>query len=139
MSLDDVIAQLLKQQDVILHLQAEMAAKDRTTRTLEQEVQALQQRPYTERCESGELGTPDNAFIYGSGTRYRELTATFSRAFTTTPVVTVGFTELDNELDRNLRVSASVTSVYATHVIVQIGTWGNTRLDSARIRWMACA
>ncbi|CAH1251655.1 Hypp9112 [Branchiostoma lanceolatum] len=134
LSLNDVIQQLLQQQAVIDQLQTAMVAKDRKTK---KEIQALQQRTYTERCESGVLGIPSNGLSSGSGTRYRDLTATFSRRFQTTPVVTVGLKKLHSS--SFTRVDTSVRSVYPSHMIVRIGTWSNTWVYSASVYWMACA
>eukprot|EP00058_Branchiostoma_floridae_P027365 XP_002612856.1 hypothetical protein BRAFLDRAFT_67194 [Branchiostoma floridae] len=116
----------------IQQLQAKMVAKD-------QRIQDLEQRDYIARCESGVLKTPQNVFTSESRDRHLDLTATFSRDFRTTPVVTVGFSLLDSLPDRNLRVNANVKSVYATHMIVQIGTWSDSKIYSVMVHWMACA
>eukprot|EP00058_Branchiostoma_floridae_P027335 XP_002612826.1 hypothetical protein BRAFLDRAFT_67226 [Branchiostoma floridae] len=140
LSLEDVIQQLLQQKAVIQQLQAEMAAKDQKTKAVEQafrqEIKALQQRSIY-RCEWGTLTIPGYSLSDGSGTRYQDLTATFSRSFSTTPVVTIGLTRIDQ--NRDLRVDASVIYRYATHMGVRIKTWSDTRLNSARVDWMACA
>ncbi|CAH1253305.1 Hypp1137 [Branchiostoma lanceolatum] len=68
-------------------VQADMVAKEQTIQALQKGIQALKQRPYIERCESGMLKTPEAAFVTGSGGRSLALTARFNRAFRTTPVV----------------------------------------------------
>ncbi|CAH1244950.1 Hypp7404 [Branchiostoma lanceolatum] len=88
-----------QQQDDIRQLQAERAATD-------QRIQALEQRNYIDRCESGVLSTPSNVLDSGTGTRYRDMTATFSKPFRTTPVVTIGFRVLDISHSKNTRVTS---------------------------------
>eukprot|EP00058_Branchiostoma_floridae_P027358 XP_002612849.1 hypothetical protein BRAFLDRAFT_67201 [Branchiostoma floridae] len=121
----------------IQQLQTEMAAKDNRTH-----VEDMEQRDYVERCESGNLETPKkkkaSLFPPGYGNRYHDLTATFSRAFRKTPVVTVGLTNVDH-YPGHIRVSARVTSVTKTALTVQIGTWHNSEMYQAKVRWMACA
>eukprot|EP00058_Branchiostoma_floridae_P027332 XP_002612823.1 hypothetical protein BRAFLDRAFT_67229 [Branchiostoma floridae] len=158
LSLDDVIEQLFKQQAVIHHLQtkmmakdqeiekkvqqlqSEIEAKDQTVKALEQdcrqEIKSLQQGLIF-RCESGKLSIPQNGLA--GGVSFFNLTATFSMPFRTTPVVTVGFQELDSSRDRNLRVYARVRSVYATNMTVGIGKWDDTLVYNAGVYWMACA
>ncbi|KAI8504713.1 hypothetical protein Bbelb_178310 [Branchiostoma belcheri] len=109
-----------------------MTAKD-------QKVQALEQRPYIERCESGRLEIPWTSLRDGYGNRYRDLTATFTTPFRKTPVVTFGFVKLDDERGKNLRVTAEVTSKSMTRLTVRILTWDDSRLHGAAVHWMACA
>ncbi|KAI8514076.1 hypothetical protein Bbelb_084000 [Branchiostoma belcheri] len=121
-SLNDVIHRVLQQQEEIRQLQVMVANRERTVQSF--------------RCESGVLTTSINS---GSGWRSRDLTATFSRRFPRTPVVTVGLHTLDNSRDRNLRVRIDVRSVYTSHLIVRFWTWSDTRLHSVGVNWMACA
>eukprot|EP00058_Branchiostoma_floridae_P027337 XP_002612828.1 hypothetical protein BRAFLDRAFT_67224 [Branchiostoma floridae] len=106
-------------QSEIQQLHTEMAAKD-------QMIHDLQQRSYVERCESGFSETPRDAFTSGHGDRHRDLTTTFSRAFRTTPVVTVGLTTLDHlddenkDGDGNIRVTAGVLSVSTTSLKIKV-------------------
>eukprot|EP00058_Branchiostoma_floridae_P027341 XP_002612832.1 hypothetical protein BRAFLDRAFT_67220 [Branchiostoma floridae] len=88
--------------------------------------------------ESGDLGTPSHAFTSGDGDRHLDLTATFSRAFRTIPVVTVGLRHVDH-FATEIRVSATVQSVSNTSLTVRIGTWVDSRLYAAHVYWMACA
>eukprot|EP00058_Branchiostoma_floridae_P027338 XP_002612829.1 hypothetical protein BRAFLDRAFT_67223 [Branchiostoma floridae] len=115
-------------------LQNEMVAKD-------QRIQDLEQRDYIERCQSGVFETPFDAFTSKSRDRHIELKTTFSRAFRTTPVVTVGLATLDhlNDGDVNIRVASSVVYVSTTSLTVRIGTWNYSKLYSAKVYWMACA
>ncbi|CAH1251656.1 Hypp9113 [Branchiostoma lanceolatum] len=154
-SLDYMSQQLLEQQAMIhqlqtemtakdqeienemQQLQAEIAAKDQTIQALQQQTQALEQRPYIERCESGVVGIPAYALSSGSGTRYRDLTATFRARFRKTPVVTIGLKTLDSS--SYTRLDASVRYVYASHMTVRISTWSSSGLHSASVYWMACA
>ncbi|XP_035671529.1 uncharacterized protein LOC118412640 isoform X2 [Branchiostoma floridae] len=115
----------------IQQLQTEMGAKD-------QRIQDLEQRDYIERCESGVFETPDDVFTSGDGDRHLDLTATFSRAFRTTPVVTVGLTSLDH-FPGHTRAKATVVSVSTTSLTVRIGTWASSQLYAAYVHWMACA
>ncbi|KAI8484871.1 hypothetical protein Bbelb_374680 [Branchiostoma belcheri] len=85
-------------------------------------------RVHSGKGESGKLSPRYNTFSSGSGWRTRELTATFSRPFSTTPVVTIGLSHVDHYQGTNLRVTTGVRSVYASHMIVQVSTWGDTRL-----------
>ncbi|XP_066266288.1 uncharacterized protein [Branchiostoma lanceolatum] len=121
-------------QDEIDQLQTERAAK-------EQRIQVLEQRNYIERCESGVLSTPRDVNILkdGSGTRYQEMTATFSKAFRTTPVVTIGFMYLDTYRHQNTRIRSKVQSKSTTGLTVCIETWEESRLYLASVYWMACA
>eukprot|EP00058_Branchiostoma_floridae_P027344 XP_002612835.1 hypothetical protein BRAFLDRAFT_67217 [Branchiostoma floridae] len=96
----------------IQQLQTEMGAKD-------QRIQDLEQRDYIERCESGVFETPDDVFTSGDGDRHLDLTATFSRAFRTTPVVTVGLTSLDH-FPGHTRAKATVVSVSTTSLTVKV-------------------
>ncbi|XP_035693485.1 uncharacterized protein LOC118427693 isoform X2 [Branchiostoma floridae] len=121
-----------QQQDDIEQLTGEGVAKN-------QKIQALEQRNYIERCESGVLDTPYNVLASGSGSRYRDLTATFSTPFRTTPVVTVGIRKLDIYRSRNTRISTTVTSKSPRSLTVRIITWADTRVHVAGIYWMACA
>ncbi|XP_019616260.1 PREDICTED: uncharacterized protein LOC109463827 [Branchiostoma belcheri] len=121
-SLNDVIHRLLQQQEEIRQLQVMVANRERTVQSF--------------RCESGILNTNINS---GSGSRHRDLTATFSRSFPRTPVVTVGLRKVDNSRDRNLRVTVVVQSVYVSHLTVRFWTWADTRLNSIGVNWMACA
>ncbi|CAH1270910.1 Hypp4509 [Branchiostoma lanceolatum] len=98
----------------------------------------IQQRPSVERCESGELETPDAAFISGFGRRSLDVSATFSRAFRTPPVVTVGLKHVDH-FTGHIHVSTTVASVSTTSLTVRIATWGGSRLYFAAVYWMACA
>ncbi|XP_078613939.1 uncharacterized protein LOC144883366 [Branchiostoma floridae x Branchiostoma japonicum] len=109
--------------------------------TQDQRIQALEQssRTYIERCESGVLNTPHSALAYGNGMRYRDLTATFSKRFRTTPVVTIGFRKLDMDGSRNTRIEAGVYSKSPTRVTVRITTWTDSRVYVGGIYWMACA
>ncbi|XP_035671542.1 uncharacterized protein LOC118412650 [Branchiostoma floridae] len=115
----------------IQQLHTEMARKD-------QRIQDLEQRDYIERCESGDLTIPNGVLTYGAGARHRDMTASFSRAFRTTPVVTVGLTQLDHYAGET-RVTASVVSVSTTGLTVRIGTWASSQLYNAYAHWMACA
>ncbi|XP_035671541.1 uncharacterized protein LOC118412649 [Branchiostoma floridae] len=143
------MADFLSLQSVLAQLQAEMEAKDQLTlaniqqlqtemAAKDQRIQDLEQRDYVERCESGDLGTPSHAFTSGNGDRHVDLTATFSRAFRTTPVVTVGLRHVDH-FATEIRVSATVQSVSTTSLTVRIGTWVDSRLYAANVYWMACA
>ncbi|CAH1264277.1 Hypp2928 [Branchiostoma lanceolatum] len=120
-------------------LQNKMAAKERKIQALEQNIQPVESRTYIERCESGVLQTLDATFSTGFGERYLDMTATFSRAFRTTPVVTVGLDSLDDDWRTNLRVTAKVLSKSTTDLTVRIGTWYNSLLYRVDIHWMACA
>eukprot|EP00058_Branchiostoma_floridae_P027356 XP_002612847.1 hypothetical protein BRAFLDRAFT_67203 [Branchiostoma floridae] len=115
----------------IQQLQTEMAAND-------QRIQDLEQRDYVERCESGDLESPTNVFTSGDGYRYLDVTATFSRAFRTTPVVTVGLRSLDHYAG-HIRVRASLASVSTTSLTVRISTWSSSQLYYANVNWLACA
>eukprot|EP00058_Branchiostoma_floridae_P027362 XP_002612853.1 hypothetical protein BRAFLDRAFT_67197 [Branchiostoma floridae] len=143
------MADFMSLQSVLAQLQADMEAKDQVTlakiqqlqtelAVKDQRIQDLEQRDYVERCESGDLGTPSHAFTSGDGDRHLDLTATFSRAFRTTPVVTVGLRHVDH-FATEIRVSATVQSVSTTSLTVRIGTWVDSRLYAANVYWMACA
>ncbi|XP_066267699.1 uncharacterized protein [Branchiostoma lanceolatum] len=121
-----------QQQDDIRQLQREEASKQRR-------INALEQRNYIERCESGVLSTPYGALSQGKGARNRDMTATFSEPFRTTPVVTIGFTYLDTYNGVNTRVTSQVRSKSTTGLTVRIGTWDASRVYRASVYWMACA
>eukprot|EP00058_Branchiostoma_floridae_P027343 XP_002612834.1 hypothetical protein BRAFLDRAFT_67218 [Branchiostoma floridae] len=130
-------AEMQQLQAEIQQLQAEMATKD-------VRIQHMEQRDYIERCENGTLVTPAGAFMSVFGDRQLDLTATFSSAFRTTPVVTVGWAVLDHfesdvDGNSNIRFRANVVSVSTTSLTVRIGTWSNSKLYGASIHWMACA
>ncbi|KAI8498091.1 hypothetical protein Bbelb_240350 [Branchiostoma belcheri] len=121
-----------KVQEEIQELKTKMTAKD-------QKIQALEQRPYIERCESGGLEIPWGGLSYGSGERYLYLNATFTTPFRKTPVVTLGFVLLDDAVVKQLRVSAAVSSKSMTRLTVRIRTWADSQPYSAAVHWMACA
>ncbi|KAI8502538.1 hypothetical protein Bbelb_201260 [Branchiostoma belcheri] len=98
---------------VIRQLQTKKAARD-------QKIQALEQRPYIEHCESGGLKIPYKSLYDGFGHREHNLTAMFTRSFRKTPVVTLGFVTLDSDRFRNLRVAAQVTTKSTTVLTVRI-------------------
>ncbi|XP_066267406.1 uncharacterized protein [Branchiostoma lanceolatum] len=169
LSLHVVMRQLLHQQDEIHQLQTEMATQEQrfqveiqllrnesATKAQEvqaemrqlqdemvakdQRIQALEQRDYIERCETGVLATnPYNVLATGSGYRYNYQTANFSRAFRTTPVVTIGLTVLDHAHTVTLRVQTDVTEKSTTGLTVRFGAWEDAKLYYARLSWMACA
>ncbi|CAH1251657.1 Hypp9114 [Branchiostoma lanceolatum] len=118
--------------------QTEIVGMEETIQALKKEIQALKQRPYIERCESGMLKTPLAVFVTGRGGRSLGLTARFSRAFRTTPVVTLGLRQVDHRLG-GIRVSATLVYVSTTNLTVQVSTWSNSQLYSASVYWMACA
>ncbi|XP_035693486.1 uncharacterized protein LOC118427693 isoform X3 [Branchiostoma floridae] len=149
----EMVSKDQRTQTEIQELKTEMAARDERiqqqqddlqqllgeSETKDQRIQALEQRTYIEHCESGVLDTPYNVLASGSGSRYRDLTATFSTPFRTTPVVTVGIRKLDIYRSRNTRISTTVTSKSPRSLTVRIITWADTRVHVAGIYWMACA
>ncbi|KAI8477819.1 hypothetical protein Bbelb_444490 [Branchiostoma belcheri] len=106
---------LKKLQEELQELQTKMAAGD-------QKIQALEQRPYIERCESGWLEIPYKSLYDGYGSRQHDLTAKFTRPFRKTPVVTLGFVKLDDDSSKNLRVAAEVTTKSTTGLTVRISS-----------------
>ncbi|CAH1244373.1 Hypp7285 [Branchiostoma lanceolatum] len=164
-----MIQQLLQQQDEIHQLQTEMATKEQqiqveiqllqneaATKAQEmqtdmqqlqdemvakdQRIQALEQRDYIERsCNGGYVLATNPYNVLASGSGYNYQTANFSRAFRTTPVVTIGLTVLDHAHFVTLRVQTDVTEISTTGLTVRFGAWEDAKLYYARLYWLACA
>ncbi|XP_035663409.1 uncharacterized protein LOC118407096 [Branchiostoma floridae] len=140
--INELLSRMKPFQSQIAKLQAGQGELNSTISALHGSLEGMEQREYIERCESGLMETPyDGVFSTGSATglRFLHLEATFSRAFRTIPMVTIGLAHVDHVLNTNIRVKARVLSATKTSLMVALGTWEDSLLYSASVHWMACA
>ena len=62
----------------------------------------------------------------------------FNPHFTKTPILMYGFSELDVQEDRNMRVAVSTVQVATNAATLKVATWADTIIHGSWVRWMAC-
>eukprot|EP00058_Branchiostoma_floridae_P027866 XP_002613357.1 hypothetical protein BRAFLDRAFT_68342 [Branchiostoma floridae] len=108
-------------------------------RDMKTQLRQLQERSIVA-CDSGYVEVPANSHLYtGSGVRYLEIPAYFSRSFSSTPTVTVGLSHLDHNPGTNTRIDVTVVSVRTSSITIRIETWATSHVVKAGVNWMACA
>ena len=66
------------------------------------------------------------------------ITINFNPHFSKAPVLMYGFSQLDVQEDRNLRIWAFAEHVAADAATLQVRTWADSIIHWSRVRWMAC-
>ena len=62
----------------------------------------------------------------------------FDPHFAKTPLLMYGFSLLDIQEDRNLRIELSVVQVATDAATLKVRTWADTIVNWSTVRWMAC-
>ena len=62
----------------------------------------------------------------------------FNPHFAKTPLLMYGFSLLDIQEDRNLRIELSVVQVATDAATLKVRTWADTIVNWSTVRWMAC-
>lgn len=79
----------------------------------------------------------DGPMWTGTGARAQRQAVRFDTPFETAPVVHVGLSMWDIAGDSNQRIDVSAVEIDAAGFVIELKSWGDTRIARARADWLA--